>query len=112
MPSPTSSTRPTSRALIASLPVLLISSEITETISPTLNAMTAPLDQLVPDRLQPRADAGVVDPVADADHQPAQQVGVDGFLEHRLELADGADVLLDAPAFLVRQRHRRADVDR
>src|SRR3954447_3044329 len=110
MPSPTSSTRPTSRAE-TSAPAPRISLASTETISPTLNAMTAPLDQLVPDGLQPGPHAGVVDPVADADDEPAQQVRVDRLLEHRLQVADCADVLLDPGALGVRQRHRRTDVD-
>src|SRR4051812_18667760 len=110
MPSPTSSTVPVSRA---STPVLAprISCSSTETISSTLNAMTAPLDQLIPDVLQARADAGVVDPVLNADDQAAQDVGVDLLVEDRLDGHHGADVVLDPAPLLVGQGHGRADVD-
>src|SRR5215472_9950238 len=110
MPSPTSSTVPVSRA---SMPVRdwRISCSRTETISSTLNAMAAPLDQLVLHRLEAGADAGVVDPVLDADDQAAEDGGIDGLLEDRLEVGDGADVLAEPVALLVGQGDRRADVD-
>src|ERR1700722_20314346 len=110
MPSPTSSTRPTSRL---SIPVFspVISCSITETISSTLNAITAPLDELVPDVQQARSDTRVVDPILNADDQPAQDGRIDNFLKHRLALADLADVLAQSFALVVGQRHRGADVD-
>src|SRR5437016_3460466 len=109
MPSPTSSTRPVS---IASTPVLAswISLEMTETISPTLNAMTAPLDELVPDALEAGAHAGGVDPVADPHDQPAQQAGVQGLLQDRLAARDPLEVMIQPAALLVGQRDRRAHV--
>src|SRR5262249_36716637 len=110
MPSPTSRTVPVSRA---STPVLapLISCSSTETISSTLNAMTAPIDELIPDVLQTGEDAGVVDPVLNADDQAAEDVGIDLLVEDRLDGDDGADVILDPIPLLVGQRHGRADVD-
>src|SRR4051794_12128998 len=83
MPSPTSSTRPVSRVSSWG-PDRPISCSRTETISSALNLMTAPLDHLVPDVRKAGAHAGVVEPVPHAHHQPAQQVGVDARVEHRL----------------------------
>src|SRR4051812_26610324 len=111
MPSPTSRTRPTSRESgPTSKP--LISSLMTETISPTFNAMAAPLDELVLDRLQARPDAGVVDPVAHPHDQSAQDVRVHGFVQNRLPAADGADVADQPLAFRVGQGDGGADVYR
>src|SRR5262245_30775379 len=91
MPSPTSRTVPVSRA---SMPARApsISREITETISSTLNAMAAPLDELVADLAQAGADAGVVDPVVDADDQAPEDGRVYRLLEDRHEVPHGADV--------------------
>src|SRR5262249_1432337 len=101
MPSPTSRTVPVSRA---STPVL-ISSTNTETISSTLNAMTAPIDELIPDVLEACEDAGVVDPVLNADDQAAEDVGIDLLVEDRLDGDHGTDVVLDPVPLLIRQRH-------
>src|SRR5437588_9901724 len=110
MPSPTSSTRPTSRVSIP-VRVCLISSLMTETISSTRNAMTAPLDQLSADLVQPGADAGVIDPVADPDDQPAQEFRLDLFFQQRLDLADRPHVVAQPGPLAVGQRNRRADLD-
>src|SRR5580704_14749428 len=77
MPSPTSRTRPSSRA--TALPrIWSISRVRTETISSALNRMTASLDELFADHVKTGADAGVVDPVVLLYHQSPQQTGVDG----------------------------------
>src|SRR4051812_8465658 len=110
MPSPTSRTRPTSRASRPDL-APLISRSSTETISSTLNAMTAPLHQLLTDRLQAGTHAGVVDPILDANDDPAQNVGIDGFLEDRLQVRCLLDLRDDAVAFVLGQRHGRGHLD-
>src|SRR4051794_31578674 len=107
MPSPTSSTTPVSRES-AWPPKSLICRCSTETISSGLNLMAAVLDDLVADVLEPGADAGVVEPVADAHHQPAQQVGVERRFQHRL-LPQGLAQFADQPLLLLgRQGHGRA----
>src|SRR4051794_31005985 len=83
MPSPTSRTRPTSRDS-TSRPNCEICSRRTETISPGLNLITTSLDQLVPDGVEPGADAGVVEPVAHLHDQPAQKVRIDAQLQDGL----------------------------
>src|SRR3954452_3349700 len=110
MPSPTSSTSPTSRESVVR-PHFLISSSITEAISPGLNLMTAPLDQLVPDHFQAGADAGVVHPVPHAHPQPAQQVRVDPGLEDRLAPVGLTQLLPQALLLVLVQGHRRAHQD-
>src|SRR5947208_3158145 len=109
IPSPTSSTVPTSRA---SMPVVtfLICSLITETISSTLNAMAAPLHQLTPHGLDARADAGVVDPVVYPDDQAPEDVGIDGLVQDRLPVAQRPDVVDQPLPLLVVQRHGGADM--
>src|SRR5947209_8256204 len=110
MPSPTSRTRPTSLTS-ALAPKLWISPLRTETISSALNLMAASLDEMVPDRVQPRPHAAVVQPVGDAHHQAADQVGVQAGLDDRLLAEHGTDLVLDAVDFALGQRHRRADLD-
>src|SRR5262245_34708883 len=109
MPSPTSSTRPTSWARICSLKPT-ISRWRTETISSGLNLMIASLHQLLPDPVDARPDAGVVEPVADAQHEPAQQLGIDLRVQQRLALEDRADLLPDALLLVVVEGDCRADV--
>src|SRR5438045_866289 len=102
MPSPTSRTRPTSWAWTP-VCVSLISLSITETISPTLNGMAAPLDQVVADGLDAGAYAGVVDPVPDAHNHPAQQGRVDRLVEDRLAPGDLLQVAVQPAALVVGQ---------
>src|SRR3954451_2966769 len=83
MPSPTSRTRPTSWTLSFSL-YWSISSRRTETISSGLNRMAASLDKFGPHRLQARADAGVVEEIADPDDQAAEDFGVHLQAQDRL----------------------------
>src|SRR3954453_23803414 len=86
MPSPTSSTWPTSREARPPLNCV-ISRSRTEVISATFSDdMTAPLDELAAHRLQAGADARVVHPVPHPDDQPAQDVRIDGFVENRLHV--------------------------
>src|SRR5262249_51673097 len=107
MPSPTSSTRPTSRASSRSPPTLLISCSRTETISSALNLMTASLNQLVPNRLQPAAYGPIVQPVADADHQAAQQIGIDAGFQHGFAVVQRTQLVPQAVLLVFRQRHGR-----
>src|SRR5262245_11895919 len=102
MPSPTSRTLPPSWAWTPTR-VPLISSLITETISPILNGMAAPLDEVVPNGLDARAHAGVVDPVPDAHDHPGQQARVDRFVEDRLGFGDILQVAVQPATFLVGQ---------
>src|SRR4051794_3212644 len=82
MPSPTSSTRPTSER-VTSVWNCSISFWMTEVISSALNFMRLPFDQSVAELFQTVADRRVVDVVADLDDQPPDQGGVDLEAEHR-----------------------------
>src|ERR1700730_2710324 len=106
MPSPTSSTRPTSWA---SRPprTSWISLSSTETISLGLNRITASLDELVADLFQPRADAAVVQRVADLHGQAAQERGIDARLQHRLAAQRRPQLLAQLFLLVVGQRHGR-----
>src|SRR5260221_718624 len=110
MPSPTSNTRPTSRA---SRPALapLISRSSTETISSTLNAMTAPLGQLPADRQQAGTHAGVIDPILYSDDDPTQEVGIDDLLEDRLQVRHVLQLVDDATTFVIGQGHGGGHMD-
>src|SRR5262245_16477524 len=110
MPSPTSSTRPTSSA--RSLPSMSWISRVrTEVISSALNLIATSLDELLPNDFESRADRGVVEPVADPHHHAADQLGIDLRLQHRLQL-EGLPQLLGQPlALVVRKRRGRADLD-
>src|SRR5579884_1840031 len=92
MPSPTSRTRPTSRV---SMPVRYCSISVwrTETISSALNLITASFNELVADLLELRANRGVVNPIAHADHEAANQVRLDSTFEDRLLTQAGAQLL-------------------
>src|SRR5437868_1122779 len=100
MPSPTSSTRPTSRACSLGR-YSSISDWRTETISSTLNLMTASRDQLVANGFELRAHRGVVQPVADADGQAAQQVGGDALFEDGFQAKGLAQLPQQAVALVV-----------
>src|SRR3954454_22279261 len=76
MPSPTSSTRPTS-VLVTSAWNCSISRWMTELISSALNFMRLSLDQAMAELLEPAAHRGVVYVVADLDDQPPEQGGID-----------------------------------
>src|SRR5437588_1163538 len=110
MPSPTSRTRPTSRDW-SSGRYCSISDCRTETISSALNLMTASFGQLVPDGFQPCPHGGVVDPVADAHHEAAQQVRVHAGLQDGLAVEGLAELVPQALALLVGQRHRALHLD-
>src|SRR5262245_36727710 len=110
MPSPISSTRPISWAS-SSGRYCSISAVSTEAISSALNLIAASLHQLVPDVGQAGADGAVVDPVADLDHQAAEQVGIDPRLQDRLPPERGAQLLLEALALVVGQRRGALDAD-
>src|SRR5260370_24973129 len=110
MPSPTSSTRPTSRASSLAR-YWLISVCSTETISSALNLMTAFLDDLVADVLQLRTDRPVIHPVADLDDQAAEQFRIDASFQDRFLVELLPELLREALALLVGQRHRALDLD-
>src|SRR5438874_10802700 len=104
MPSPTSSTRPTSRdsSCWRYWPISCVS---TDTISSVLNLdMSAPLDQLFANGLQPRPHRGVVEPVADANDDAAQEGRLDLGRQHRLLVVLGLQLLPQPLALVVRQR--------
>src|SRR5438067_13909430 len=107
MPSPTSSTRPTSSTAPVFRPYWLISLTRTDTTSFGFNDMTASLDQLVAEGIQLPADAGVVPPVAELHDQAAQQVRIDADVEDRLLVRQLAQLLQELLALVVRQRRRR-----
>src|SRR5689334_2705574 len=111
MPSPISSTRPTSRSW-APVCWCWISRVRTETISSGLNRMTASLDELVPESFQLRADGGVVQPVAHLDRQAADQFGIDHRRHDRLAPEGVVQLALEALQVLLAQRRRRTHLDR
>src|SRR5229473_4242372 len=107
MPSPTSSTRPTSRA--SSWPrYCSISACNTETISSALNLMTASLYELIPNRIKPGSNRGVVEPIADPHDDTAQEVWIDFRLQHGLEFQVRTQLLHQAVGLSVGQGHGRA----
>src|SRR5436309_9874806 len=97
MPSPTSSTRPTSR-VSRRAPKLRISSVRTDVISSALNFMTASRDDLVLQVVQTGAHGGVDLLVADADLHAAEQGRVDVRDQHRLQPEAAAHPRGDAAA--------------
>src|SRR5438270_12758960 len=110
MPSPTSRTRPTSRA--SSLErYWSISVCRTETISSALNLITASRDQLVSDTLEAGADGAVVEPIADADHQPAEEVRIDLRSQERFAVQRVAELPAQALALVLGQGHGGPDLD-
>src|SRR6202047_1584670 len=110
MPSPTSSTRPTSRA--SSLDrYCSISVWRTETISSALNLIIASLDQLVPKSVELSADGGVVLPVADLHNQSAQNLRVNVRHEDRFKAQGLPKVCAPVIALVLGQGHRGAHPD-
>src|SRR5262249_42881461 len=108
MPSPTSRTRPISRA--TALPLnWSISLRRTETISSALNRMAASLDELFAEYVQAGPHAGVVDPVVYLHHQAAQEFGFDGRVQHGLLAERLTQLTGQALALVVGQGDRRAD---
>src|SRR5581483_2761629 len=113
MPSPTSSTRPTSSTVFTpdfSL-AFSISGIRTETISSGLNFMTATLDQLIAEDVELMTHAGIIAPVADLYDEPAQQVGIDGGVQDRFFLGQVPQLVDQALALVVRQWDGGADED-
>src|SRR5581483_2232759 len=103
MPSPTSSTRPTSRTSSLAR-YWSISFRRTETISSGLNRMAAFLDDVLSDRPQPGADAGVVTEVTHLQDDAAEQVGVDLHFKLRLALEPGPELFLDLRSLTIFER--------
>src|SRR5215212_5231882 len=84
IPSPTSSTRPTSRTSWSD-PSPVISRWRTETISSGLNFIAAPGQQLVADGLDAGPHRAVEDLVPHLDDHPAQQVFLHLDRQHRVQ---------------------------
>src|SRR5438034_10276426 len=110
MPSPTSSTWPTSVASLV-LRYSVISFVSTEAISSALNPMPTALDDLIPNIQQPGPHRAVELPVEDAHHQAAQQFRIDLHVQHRLQVQGVVDILRQPLPLLVRQGHCGAHQD-
>src|SRR5437762_6214696 len=110
MPSPTSRTRPTSRASSLAR-YWSISVCRTETISSALNLMAASFDDLFPDVLQLGTDRPVIHPVADLHHQAAEQFRIDAGFQDRFLLELLPELLHEALALVVGQWHRTLYLD-
>src|SRR4051794_39502035 len=108
MPSPTSSTCPTSRTSWPA-PSPPISRERTETISSGLNFIAAPRQQLIADGLDPVPDRAVEDLVADLDDHPAQQGLVPLGPDDRVEPGRLLDGPFQLRGLLVGERDGRPD---
>src|SRR5690349_7535357 len=111
MPSPTSRTRPTSRASSVGL-ISLISRSSTEVISLALNLIATTLDELIADQVKTGTHTRIEDTVADAQYQAAQQVGIDPGAQHRLALERLPQLLPQPLLLLVGQAHGRFHLDR
>src|SRR3569623_934621 len=109
MPSPTSSTRPTSRTSILES-YCSISCWRTEAISSALNFMDTPMDHLRPNPFQLRGNGRVVDGVADTDHDAGDQVGIDLSLQPGFRRQYAAQLRSNALRLVVRQRRGRGDL--
>src|SRR5262249_19237561 len=109
MPSPTSSTRPTSLAA-SCVRYWLISDCNTETISSALNLMAASRDDLVANGFQPLPDRRIIDPIAHADDHAAQEIGIEPGFEQWLLVKTLPELVQQALALIVGQRHDRADL--
>src|SRR5579864_5683200 len=108
MPSPTSSTRPTSR--VSSLErYCSISVCNTETISLALNLMTASRDYLRADIFQLGSNGTVVEHVADAHGQAAQHRRIHDVFQNRLQVKLLTKTLGQAIFLVRRQSHRGAN---
>src|SRR5262249_11162420 len=103
MPSPTSSTRPTSTTSTLLL-YCSISLVRTEAISLALNLMTASHEDLIADVLEFRTHRGIVLPIADADANAGDQLGIGFQLEDGLEAPPTAKLFLQMLALIVGER--------
>src|SRR5947209_19479654 len=106
MPSPISSTRPTSRTSIWDW-YCLISSLRTETISSALNLMATSRENVVANLVELGPHRGVVHHVADADDHAAEQLGIDGGFQDGVHLEVFAQPLLQPLPLVVGQGHCR-----
>src|SRR5262245_45581437 len=110
MPSPTSSTRPTSRTSWPA-PISLISRRRTETISSGLNFIAAPRQQLISDSVDPRTDRAVEHLIADLDDHPAQEFRIDPHPDDRLQPGRLGDFLFPHLRVALVQRYCRSHPD-
>src|SRR5207244_10592588 len=106
MPSPISSTRPTSAVSIWPRKSS-ISFWMTEAISSGLNFMEAPLAQAASQLFQASPQRTVINGIVHANDQPADQRRVRLRFKNRFKVQRGPQPLLDRPPRLVRQRLRR-----
>src|SRR5260370_11957720 len=104
MPSPISSTRPTSSAWSLER-YWSISVWRTETISSALNLITASLNELFADIVQPALDRRIELPVANLDDHAGNQVGIDLGIHDGLLVEFRADFLAQALGLFVPRRH-------
>src|SRR4051794_11124033 len=111
MPSPTSSTRPTS-VRVTSAWNFSISLWITELISSALNFMRLPFDQSMAELLESAAHRGVVYVVADLDDQPPDQGGIDLERQQGRRSEHAAEPVAERFTLRIVERDGRADEDR
>src|SRR5262245_16462142 len=110
MPSPTSSTRPTCCVSILER-YYSISFSITETISLAFNLLAGSREDLIADIGELGAKRAIELPIADADAQAGDQLGLHFQLQDRIGPQGGAQVLGQALALIFRQGDGRRDVD-
>src|SRR3954452_245214 len=110
MPSPTSSTRPTSVRVTWAWNCS-ISRWITEVISSALNFMRLPFDQSLAELFESIADRGVVDVVADLDDEAPDQGGVDHQTDHGRGAKHPGEPVAERRLLGVVERDGRLDAD-
>src|SRR6516165_3934471 len=71
--------------------------------------MTASRDDLITNAIQFAADRLIVQPIADPDDHPAEQLGIDLRFEERILLKCLVQFLSQALALIVRQRYGRTN---
>src|SRR5580700_4851906 len=109
MPSPTSSTCPTS--LVASCPLKSsISFCRTEAISSALNFMETPLLDALAQLRDARDQRAIVDGIGDPDHNSADQRRIDLGLENRVKRKRFGEAPAEAFLCLVAERQRRSNL--
>src|SRR5262249_23055546 len=110
MPSPISSTRPTSRSTIWER-YWSISLVNTEAISSALNLIATSLDELFPKGLELSSAGGVIDPTPDPDDPAAGQIGLDASFQDRFPPEGFPQSVLEPIPLIVRQGDGRAHLD-
>src|SRR5436190_11151459 len=108
MPSPTSNTRPTSRTSMCDW-YCWISDWRTEAISSALNFMHTPRHHLFAQLFKLRRNGSVKNPIADAQHNAADQLGMNLFFQNRLRAGSRLQRLQDGLLRGGIKRLRRTD---